>query len=90
MINELMEKAGNNEIAVLTHLNALAKTDTRHSLSSARFLLSRDKEILAVVHYLKYLSSHSDAAVQNEVADLYDRMGKPKKAQELRDTAQKR
>lgn len=88
VIKELMEKADNNEIAVLTHLNALAKKDSRHCLSSARFLSSRDKEELALVHYLKYLSSHSDAAVQNELADVYERLGRPKKAQELRDKAQ--
>ena len=88
VIEELMEKAGNNEITVLTHLNALAKKDSRHCLSSARFLSRVNKGELALVHYEKYLSSHSDAAVQNELADLYEGIGKPKKAQELRDKAQ--
>lgn len=83
-LREAIAASGGQEKELIRYFMGLADEDVRHSLSCARLLGATERRALAVVHYQKYLQAHAESAVVEELASLYEKLGKPELANQTR------
>ncbi|MCA9796335.1 MAG: hypothetical protein KC910_31225 [Candidatus Eremiobacteraeota bacterium] len=76
VLREAIAASGGQEKALIRYFMELAADEVGHSLSCARLLGATERRVLAVVHYRKYLQSHRQAEVVEELASLYEKLGK--------------
>ncbi|MGE0487719.1 MAG: hypothetical protein AB7S38_00745 [Vulcanimicrobiota bacterium] len=84
ILREAIAASGGQDKALIRYFMELAGEDVRHSLSCARLLGATERRALAVVHYQKYLQGHPESEVMEELASLYEKLGKHELADKTR------